>query len=199
MHTVFGQKHNWHYFRQISGPKSASYAEMFKSTPDFQHGAMVISDIRQKKETPNPHEEKERDAVFFCTHDIPKNDWAGRDIHWITLRKIAAKHVPTGAIAIHLAGEVMDGDLLIASTLTQWILVPDDLVFEKGPFDFFLLVPNCSELIPVYAALRGNVGNARIDVLDILPWAPELGQAVGPFPPGTVVVDALPESNRRPR
>lgn len=190
--NAFGQKHNWHSFRQIAGPKSASYAEMFNSTRGFPHAAIVISDHVQDKEG-------ERGATFIRTRDIPQNDWAGRDIHWATLRKIVAKHAHKGAMAIHVAGEVVDGELLIGSALTHWILVPDDMAFGKGEFDLFLLVPHFNELIPVYAALRGNAGTARIDVLDVLPWAPELGQAVGPFPSGTVVVDALPEANRRRR
>ena len=190
--NAFGQKHNWHYFRQISGPKGATYAELFRSTPAFHDGAIIISGHRHGNAT-------ESGEGFICTLDTPRNDWAGRDIHWTILRKIVAKHAHKGAMAIHLVGEVLEGELMISSTLSKWILVPDDLSFKKGAFDLFLLIPQLNELVPVYAALRDNTGEARIDVLDVLPWAPELDAAIGPFPSGTTVVDAIPESNRKRR
>ncbi len=192
--TAFGNSHGWHFFRHLSGPKAATFTENFLSQPTISDQSIFLTDHRPKDER------AAGDSVYI--QDIAPNDWAGRDFRWVLLKRITQKKqkkAPDGAVAIHVAGEVLRGRMLLSSVIKRWLLVPDDVVFEPGAFDFILLMPKMTEPVPIYAALSGNSGEARVDLIDVLPWAPGLDVALGPFPPGAIVVDALPEENRRRR
>ncbi len=177
---ALGTSHGWHYFRRIAGPEPASYFEAFKSTRQFSPTTLVVTD-----KTP---EKPSKDILAVSGKE--SNDWQGRNLHWCTLRRIHSKNEPKGTMAVHVSGNVLRGKLLVSSVLFKWSFLPGDQVFGEGPFDLVLLLPRIHEPVPIYAALLDNVGEARIEVLDILPWAPGLEEAAGPFPTHAVVIDA---------
>lgn len=186
---ALGTNHGWHYFRRISGAEPASYFETFKSTRSCSSTCLVLADGKAST----------RQKEAFDVSEMAANDWDGRDLHWCSLMRINSKKHPNGSMAVHIAGDVLRGELRISSLLRKWLLLPSEPIFKEGPFDFVLLLPRIHETVPIYAALTDNVGEARIDVLDVLPWVPGLEDAAGPFPDTAIVVDASSMSSWEPR
>ena len=194
--SAFGNHHHWHHFRRIAGPEPKTFPETF-SPDEVEPESDKSGTERDIVLTTRPVYDKKVRKV--PVGNLQANDWRGRHLHWVRIKKITTKAYRPGAHAIRIRGEVRSGTALLSAVVDKRSLLTNDVSVGSGSFDVFLLVPHQQEPLAVVATMTrdGDEGETVIHEVDVYPWTDGLDEAAGPFPPGSVVCNAVKKRRRR--
>ena len=182
---AFGSEYHWREFRRIAGPAPRTFFDAFLADEARNPGesALVVS------ADPAPNAPS-RDRIVRAD-SIPRNDWAGRDLHWTSVRTLRSVGRRRGGAAVRVRGRMENGGALLSAASPRRSFFPDGVPVGPGAFDVVLLVPTSPSPTTVFAALADGAGTLRVETVDVLPWTPGLDRGVGPFPGGTIVADGF--------